>query len=281
MHICTQHSGRSNNAGGWCGVVSQETARSGLSVFFFFFCFCCWFSIDSAFSLSFFFSFRVSIPAQRVLGHYWRTDHLGTVAAEAVGRQTTRRSTSAALALLLSSRVRTLVQLTALAVPTSHPEHTSTIGSSTSNNSNTDTNGASPRLRRATGAGVRVVVIAVAAVVTAIVTVGTTTAAARRATATHRRARLTNQQGNRRVDHRHQGLRCRVGLLEQCRVGVVDLRLQIIHHVRRNVGHGHCRDVARHHRIVVRLDSEHGHLVTGHSQRIGHSLRNVQEDLGR
>ena len=87
------------------------------------------------------------VPSQRVLGHDRRTDHLGPVASQAVRRQTTTRSkdrttTTAAFTLLLCVRARALVQLTSLAVATCHPEHSGTIGRSSTHDTDTNANGA-------------------------------------------------------------------------------------------------------------------------------------------
>ena len=59
----------------------------------------------------------------------------------------------------------------------------------------------------------------------------------------------------------------------------MQLLLQVIQRVGWDVSHGHCRNVARNRRVVVRLDRKHRDLIAKNIQSVRQTLRDVQEDL--
>lgn len=233
------------------------------------------------FLVSFFYRCNCLIPSQRVLCHDWRTYQLGPVASQTARRQTatgSKRGTSTtAFALLLRSRAGPLVQLTLLAVATSHPEHTSTVRGSTTNHTNTNTNRAGTSRRAAAGTTISVVIGSVASVITVVIAAGST--AHGRATSSTGRGSSSHSNRNRRVNHRHERFDCRAGLLVEPGVGVVQLLFQLIHSVNGDISHGNRRNVARVRRVVVGLDGEHRNLITKNIQSVSETLRDVKEDL--
>ncbi|KOC08609.1 hypothetical protein AFLA70_686g000421 [Aspergillus flavus AF70] len=224
------------------------------------------------------------VPSEGVFGHHRGTDHLrtpGAAAVVAVARHTATRSeqrcTVTALAHLLDIRARPLVQLTLLAVATSHPEHARTVGSGSRHDTNTNANRAGMSRSAAAGTRVRVGVRLAVAIVAAGVAAGPTRAG--RSTAARGGARLANHQRNGGINHRHQSVGGAIGLLVKPRVGVVQHLPQRVHLIGGNVPHGDGSDIARALRVVVGLDRQHRHLLSEDLQCILQSERNVKEDL--
>ena len=211
------------------------------------------------------------VPAQRVLCHNRRTDHLGATSTLATG--TSSRSRGGTLAHGIASGAGALVKLASLAVTAGDPEHGSTVCGSASHGTSGNTSCAG--LALGAGAGTTIG----AATSTTVVTVSTATAATRAAVG---RAVLAVHQGNGRVDHAHQrGDRLAVRDLVKGRVDVGVQLLDLIETITRVVEDGNRSIVSSLLPVVVRLQSPHGSLgaVLGASKR--QSARDEAEDLRR
>lgn len=171
----------------------------------------------------------------------------------AVARHPSNQRPARRLAHLIHVRARPSVRLPLLAVSSRNPEHPCTVRPRAGHNPHADTNRAGPRRRAAAGTRVRRVVRRT--IITATVT--TIVAATRRPAAAGGSKLATNIKRNRWIDHRHQRLHRRVGLLVQPRVRVVKHRPQRFLVVYRDVRQRHRRNVPGRRRVVVRPDRKH------------------------
>lgn len=216
------------------------------------------------------------VPAQRVLRHNGGTDHLGALAARYAVTSTDDRGTLAHLV----DRARALVQLLSLAVTTSNPEHSRTVGGGTSHGTDSNAGGASATLAAARGTIRGVVSAAAAVAAAAAAAVATVRAGGRVGIITGPVA--GEVQRNSGVNHAHQGLNSSALLLGvEKRVRVVLLRQKLLVTLSGEVEDGKSGVVASLLPVVVRLESEHLSLGTPVGKSMLQGLRNVLEDLRR
>lgn len=224
------------------------------------------FSICKPFEIAI--SLKTLVPTKRVLGHDRCADHLSspthsgamTVTRSSAGVHK-NRGVAIGLGHLTDRRAGSLVELALLSIATSNPEHASTIGRRTGNNTDTDADRARPRRSAAAGSSIRSCISSIPIPASA-----TAPSASRRGssafkgTAGGKRTRVSYNKWNCWVKQRHKGANRGILLIVKPGVGVVQHLSQIIDKIRRDVSQGNRGHVPGARGVIVWLDGMHSDI---------------------